>query len=358
MHALLPASVAPYLSIIAQLGVILFMFLVGLHLDLSQVRSKVHATVAISHASILLPFALGCVLALWLYPRLSTSDVPFTAFALFVGVSLSVTAFPVLARILTDRGLQGTRMGTIALTCAAVDDVTAWCLLAVVIAVAKAEVSGAIITLLSTGVYLAGMLLVVRPLVITTVHAAGKRAVNSQTVMSVAVVGLLLSTLATEAAGIHAIFGAFLLGAIIPHDSAVAQTLTRNLEDVVIVLFLPAFFAFTCMRTEIGLVSSPAEWLICALIVLIATVGKFGGSFVAARLSGFSRRDATSLGILMNTRGLMELIVLNLGLDLHILSPTLFTMLVLMAVVTTLATTPVLDFVTARPAVRGAQATV
>jgi Kef-type K+ transport system membrane component KefB len=348
MQALLPSSVAPYLSIIAQIGVILFMFLVGVQLDLSQLRRKTHATVAISHASIIVPFVLGCVLALWLYPRLSFSDVPFTVFSLFVGVSLSVTAFPVLARILTDRGMQGTYLGTVALTCAAVDDVTAWCLLAVVVAVAKAEMTGAINTLVVTVGYLAAMLVLVRPLVALAVRKSVERGTAPQSMMSIVVVGLLLSTLTTEAAGIHAIFGAFLLGAIIPHDSMVARDLTRRLEDVVVVLFLPAFFAFTGMRTEIGLVSTPTEWLICGLITLTASVGKFGGSFAAARFAGFDSSEAASLGILMNTRGLMELIVLNIGLDLGILSPTLFTMLVLMAVLTTLATTPILDAVTRR----------
>ncbi|MBC7841075.1 MAG: cation:proton antiporter [Gemmatimonadaceae bacterium] len=351
MNWVLPAATAPYLSIIAQIGVILFMFLVGLQLDLSQLTKKTHATIAISHASILVPFVLGCVLALWLYPRYATGQVSFTVFALFVGVSLSVTAFPVLARILTDRGLQSTYMGTVALTCAAVDDATAWCLLAVVVAIAKADASSAVRTLAMTAVYLVVMLWVVRPLVTRAIRSASRRAVSAQAMMSFVVVALLISTLATEAAGIHAIFGAFLLGAIIPHASELARDLQGKLHDIVIVLFLPAFFAFTGLRTEIGLVSTPTEWFICAVITLTASLGKFGGTFAAAKVTGFMSRDAVSLGILMNTRGLMELIVLNLGLDLGILSPTLFTMLVIMAVLTTLATTPVLDLVTRRPVV-------
>ena len=336
MHYVLPSSIAPYLSVIAQIGVILFMFLVGLELNSAQLENRVHATVAISHASILVPFVLGSMLALWLYPTLSTSDVPFTVFALFLGVSLSVTAFPVLARILSDRGLQKTQMGIVALACAAVDDVTAWCLLAFVMAVARAQASGAIVTFALTALYLALMLFVARPLVARAVR-------NQQLSIAVVVIGLLLSTLATEAIGIHAIFGAFLAGAIIPHDSRLAVDLTRKLEDVVVVLFLPAFFAFTGMRTQIGLVHGAAQWLICGVILATASIGKFGGSFVAARITGFGTRDAASLGILMNTRGLMELIVLTIGLDLHILSPTLFAMLVLMAVITTFATTPILQ---------------
>jgi Kef-type K+ transport system membrane component KefB len=167
-----------------------------------------------------------------------------------------------------------------------------------------------------------------------------------QGAIAVVVVGLLLSTLATEAAGIHALFGAFLFGAIIPHDSRLALDLTHKLEDLVVVLFLPAFFAFTGLRTQIGLVHGTSQWLLCGVILAVASIGKFGGSFVAARITGFGNRDAASLGILMNTRGLMELIVLNIGLDLHILSPALFTMLVLMAVITTFATTPILQLLT------------
>ena len=344
---LLPSSIAPFLSIIAQIGVILFMFLVGLQLDTRQLRHRAHATVGISHASILLPFVLGCALALWLYPMHATSGTRFTVFALFIGISLSVTAFPVLARILTDRKLQGTPMGIVALTCAAVDDVTAWCLLAAVIAVAKSDPASAIRTVLLTAGYLALMLLVVRPAVLRFVRRTSEgTTLASQGTMAAVIVALVTSALATEAAGVHAIFGAFLLGAIIPHDSVLARDLTHKLEDFVVVLFLPAFFAFTGMRTQVGLMGSAWEWLVCGVIIVVASIGKFGGSYVAARLAGFDRHDATSLGILMNTRGLMELIVLNIGLDLGILSPTLFTMLVLMAIVTTLATTPVLDRVT------------
>lgn len=343
---LLPPTVAPFLSNIAQIGVILFMFLVGLELDTSKLKHRTSSTIAISHASILVPFILGSTLALWIYPQLSTSDVPFSVFALFLGVSLSVTAFPVLARILTDRGVQKTHMGIIALTCAAVDDVTAWCLLAFVVAVTKARVEGAAITFGLTALYVAFMLVVARPLVARAVRAQEIRKSTSQTAVAVVIIGLLLSTLATEAAGIHAIFGAFLLGAIIPHDSLLARDLTHKLEDLVVVLFLPAFFAFTGMRTEIGLVQGASQWVVCAVILAAASIGKFGGTFVAARITGLNNRESAALGILMNTRGLMELVVLNIGLDLRILSPTLFAMLVIMAVVTTLATTPILHWIT------------
>jgi Kef-type K+ transport system membrane component KefB len=343
---LLPPSVAPFLSIIAQIGVILFMFLVGLELNVAQLKHRTHATVAISHASILLPFVLGSGLAIWLYPKLSTSDVSFTVFALFLGVSLSVTAFPVLARMLTDRGAHKTRLGIVALTCAAVDDVTAWCLLAFVIAVAKANVSTAVVTVVLTSAYVGFMLLVARPVIVRAVHAQELRKTVPQSTIAVVIVALLLSTLITEAAGVHAIFGAFVLGVCIPHDSRLARELVNKVEDLVVVLFLPAFFAFTGMRTEIGLVHGASQWVVCGVIIAVASIGKFGGSFGAARIAGFANREAASIGILMNTRGLVELIVLNIGLDLHIISPTLFAMLVLMAVVTTFATTPILDWIT------------
>jgi Kef-type K+ transport system membrane component KefB len=343
---LLPPSVAPFLGMIAQVGVILFMFLVGLELDTGLLRKKTHATIAISHASILAPFLLGSVLALVLYPRLSSSDVPFTSFALFMGISMSVTAFPVLARILTDRGIHKTRMGVIALTCAAVDDVTAWCLLAFVVSVAQARIGGAIPTIGMTLVYIGFMFIVVRPLLDRLVRKQELRKRLDQGTTAVVLVALLASALITERIGIHALFGAFLLGAVIPHDSLLAKDITHRLEDVVVVLLLPAFFAFTGMRTQIGLLSGLSTWLFCGLIIVVASVGKFGGSTVAARLAGLSWRDSASLGILMNTRGLMELIVLNVGLDLRVISPTLFAMLVLMAIVTTFATTPILHLIT------------
>jgi Kef-type K+ transport system membrane component KefB len=338
---LLPPAVAPYLGVLAQVGVILFMFLVGVELDPALMRNRTQAMIAISHASITLPFVLGALLALPLYPVLSTRDVPFTAFALFLGVSMSITAFPVLARILTDRRLQRTRLGALALTCAAVGDVTAWCLLAFVVSVVKARAGSAVLTVLLTAAYV-GALLALRPLVVRLVRAHDNRGL-SHGAMTVTFVALLLSALITEEIGVHAIFGAFVLGVIVPHDSRIAQELNRQLSGVVLLLLLPAFFAFTGLRTQMGLVHGAGAWLLCLGIILVASLGKFGGSTLAARLTGLSWRDASSLGVLMNTRGLVELIALSIGLDLRVISPTLFAMLVLMALVTTMATTPVLS---------------
>ena len=346
--SLLPPSVWPFLAIISQIGVILYMFLVGLELDTRLIRARSHTTVAISHASIVAPFLLGAALALWLYPLLSPKDVPFTVFALFMGVSMSVTAFPVLARILTDRRMQRSRLGAIALACAAVDDVTAWCMLAFVVGVVHAEPGRILVTVTLAVAYIGVILAIVRPLAaaFARLHEHGKGL--TQGALAIVCVGLLLSALTTELIGIHALFGAFLLGAVVPHDSALARDLINKLEDVVVVLFLPAFFAFTGMRTQIGLVSSFGDWLVCGVIICAASLGKFGGSAIAARLTGLDWRQAASLGILMNTRGLMELIVLNIGLDLGVLSPTLFAMLVIMALVTTMATTPVLHALRSR----------
>lgn len=341
---ILPPSVAPFLSIIAQLGVLLYMFTVGLELHADLIKRRAHATVITSHASIVAPFLLGALLALLLYPRLATADVPFTSFALFMGVAMSITAFPVLARILTDRGMIKTELGVIALSCAAIDDVTAWCLLAFVVGVAQTQLSAAFTVVGWTLLYLALMLLVVRPL-LTRFLARWEHSELPRTGVALIFIALLLSALATEAIGIHAIFGAFLFGAFIPHDSIVARTFTQHLGSVVSVLLLPAFFAFTGMRTRIDLVSGMDQWIFCGLIIVVATLGKFGGTTIAARLTGLAWRPAMALGTLMNTRGLMELIVLNIGLDLGVISPTLFAMMVIMALVTTIITAPVLRWI-------------
>lgn len=354
---ILPTAVAPFLGILAQLGVILYMFVIGLELNAGQLASKAHATVAISHASIVLPFLLGTLLALWLYPRMSHSGVPFTGFALFLGVSMAVTAFPILARILSDRGMTQTELGTIALACAAADDITAWCLLAFVVGVVNSSLSGAVMTLVLSAVYIVVMFFIVRPFVmiyLTASHGSTSHSRPAEPSLGmIASVFLLVlsSALVTEAIGIHAIFGAFLLGVIIPHDAPIAKVFHEKLGPMAVTLLLPAFFAYTGMRTQIGLVSGTQAWLTVGLIVAVATLGKFGGSYAAARFAGLDRRTAAGLGILMNTRGLMELIVLNIGLDLGVISPTLFAMLVLMALITTIATTPVLKRLYPEPAV-------
>ena len=342
-HFLMPDAIAPLLGVVAKLGVVLFMFLVGLEFDGRLLRGSSHATVAISHASIVFPFLLGASLALWIFPRYAGPNADFTIFALFLGVAMSVTAFPVLARILTDQQLSHTPLGATALACAAIDDVTAWCLLAFVSSVAKAQPGDAARTVGLVIGFLVVLWIVVRPL--AEKLAARHAGPLTQSGLALVFGVLLLCAAATEAIGIHALFGAFAFGVAFPRHPTLGEQIRERLEDTVVVLFLPVFFALTGMRTRIGLVATAGDWAVCALIIVVATAGKFGGSTLAGRFMGMRWRDASALGILMNTRGLMELIVLNVGLDMGVLSPTLFAMMVLMALVTTVLTTPVLQLV-------------
>jgi len=338
---ILPAPVAPTLAIVAEISIILYMFLVGVNLHVDYLRGRARAVIVTSHASMITPFTMGVILALYLYPRLSSSDVHFTTFALFMGVAMSITAFPVLARIVADRGLTHTKLGSVALACAASDDATAWCLLAMVVGATRGSMESALGVVMLTLAFGAVMIGLVRPLVAKLTAKAGDE--PSRDAIAIALGGLLVSALIAHRIGTHAIFGAFLFGAVMPKDSGLARALDAKLHDLVTILLLPAFFALTGMRTEIGLLASPFDWLVCGLIILVATAGKFGGTIVGARLSGFDSRMAAALGVLMNTRGLMELIVLNVGRDLNVISPALFTMMVLMAIVTTVATNPILD---------------
>jgi Kef-type K+ transport system membrane component KefB len=354
---LLPSNVAPSLGVLANLGVIIYMFLVGLELNGTMLRGQLRVTVTTSHASIVVPFVLGSMLALYLYPRFAAGDVPFTHFALFFGIAMSITAFPVLARILADQRMTQTRLGALSLTCAAIGDVTAWCLLAFAVGVVSGSANGAVLVALFTVTFIAAMFLVLKPRFERLAHATVGDQPTPKAV-SLTLIALLLSALTTEAIGIHAIFGAFLLGAIIPHDSPLARSMHRGIVDLVTIVFMPAFFAFTGMRTQIGLLTGGYEWLVCLGIIAVATLGKFGGTTIAARCNGLDLRHSMALGALMNTRGLMEVIVLNIGLDLGIISPTLFTMLVLMALVTTVMTIPLLHVVMPAAAWRKEMATV
>ncbi|HET7694974.1 MAG TPA: cation:proton antiporter [Vicinamibacterales bacterium] len=340
---LFPAAARPTLGVIAQIGVILYMFVVGLEFDPRSLRRRAAPYVVTSLASIAVPFALGWALAAATHRGLSQPGVPFLAFAMFMGVAMSITAFPVLARILTDRGLSRTELGTAALTCAAVDDVSAWCLLAITVGIARATLFDAAVVLGLTVAFIAAMFLVVRPIAVRLTEDADGEL--SHAAVTWALAGLLASAVVAELIGIHAIFGAFLFGAVVPAGSTLARRLQHDRTPVVTILFLPAFFAVTGLRTEIGLLASWQDWAICLSIVVLATAGKFGGTLLAARLTGMPQRLGVRLGILMNTRGLMELVVLNVGLDLGVISPRLFTMMVIMALVTTAMTTPMLDLV-------------
>jgi Kef-type K+ transport system membrane component KefB/nucleotide-binding universal stress UspA family protein len=346
--AIFPVDSMTLLKMFSQIGLIFFMFLIGLELDPKLLQNRGRASVLISHSSIFFPFALGALLALWLYPKLSVpfdARVPFSSFALFLGIAMSITAFPVLARILAERQLLKTHVGAVTIACAAVDDVTAWCLLAFVASIVRATgVSDAVRTTVFALLYIVFMILAVRPLLARIGARAANRAGLSQNAVAITFILLLLSALATEAIGIHALFGAFLFGAIMPREGGYVRALAEKLEDFVVVFLLPLFFAYSGLHTQINLLNSVETWVICGLIIALACIGKFGGSAVAARITGMKWREACAIGVLMNTRGLMELIVLNIGLDLGVISPTLFTMMVIMALVTTFMTTPLLQW--------------
>jgi Kef-type K+ transport system membrane component KefB len=339
---ILPPTVAPLLGVLAQMGVILYMFLVGLELNLDSLKSHGRESLLIAHASIAAPFVLGAAFALVLYERFAGPGVPFTTFAMFLGVALSITALPVLARIIADRGLAGTRTGALALGCAAADDATAWCLLAVVVGLVGTQLTAALATWVLAGLFVAAMLLLVRPLMARWLESASG-STPTPTTVALLLVGVLIASLATDIIGIHAIFGAFLLGAVIPHDSKAAHVLGEKLEDVARVLLLPAFFALTGMRTKIGLLDGVDQWVLCGLVVLVATIGKLGGTALAARYCRMDWRTSAELGALMNTRGLVEIIVLDLGLQLGVITAPLFAMMVVMAIATTLMTGPMLS---------------
>ena len=332
------------LKLLAEIGVVLFLFVVGLELDLTHLRKMAHAAVVVSQASILVPYALGVLLSLLLYRELAPPGVGLLAFALFFGIAMSITAFPVLARILSERRLAGTPLGNTAITCAAVNDVTAWMILAVVVAaVGNGGFGPAAATIAWTLAFSVVMIWLVRPMLARLFARGNGSAPPGKTEMTGALVFLLASALATEWIGIHALFGAFLAGAVIPRDSGLREALILRLEEMTSVLLLPLFFAFTGLRTDIGLLGDARGWLLCGVIVLVATAGKLGGTLFAARLTGLGWVDSFALGALMNTRGLMELIALNLGYELGILSSRAFAMLVLMALATTLATAPLLS---------------
>lgn len=344
--AIFPADSVKVLALVSQLGLVLFMFLVGLEFDPKLLKGRTHSSIAISHSSIIVPFALGAGLAVTMGDRLGgeTSARPL-AFALFMGIAMSITAFPVLARILTDQRMLKTRVGGIALTCAAVDDVTAWCLLAFVVAITRSRgLESALITTALALAYIGVMFWLVRPLLSRLSARANRAEALTSNMIALVVLLLLVSALVTEAIGIHALFGAFLLGVILPKDGNLPTALAHRLEEVVLVVLLPLFFACSGVRTQIGLVSTAADWAMCGLIILLASVGKFGASTLAARITGVEWREAVGIGVLMNTRGLMELIVLNIGLDLGVIGPKLFTMMVIMALVTTFITTPLIQW--------------
>ncbi len=351
-HAFLfPEGSVQRLYFLSQVGILLFMFIVGLELDIKTLRSKARSAVVISQVSIVVPFVLGIGLAYWLFPEYGPQQKGHLAFALFMGIAMSITAFPVLARIIQEQGLSRTQIGTLAITCAAVDDVTAWCLLALVVGLVQSGSGvGAVWTIAFAILYAVLMLFAVRPLLNQRIGLTAKSAQLSSGLLAFAFISLLLSAWVTELIGIHALFGAFLMGVVMPEQNAFKEKLTARIQDVTTIILLPLFFAFTGLRTQIGLLDDAQSWLVCALVLSVAILGKFGGATLAARFTGHSWRTSWILGALMNTRGLMELIVLNVGYDLGILSPKIFTMMVVMAVTTTMMAGPIVRLLKPQPA--------
>jgi len=350
--ALFPASSLPQLDAVSQIGLIVLMFNVGLHLNPVMLREHGHVAIVTSHVSIAAPFLLGSMLALGLYPSLAPPGVTFVAFALFMGAAMSVTAFPVLARILIEERYDHTPVGSVVLAAAAVDDVTAWIILAVVVMVAhgRSDVSAMWTTLAGIVAFLTAMMFVLRPLLRRMLRQRIEHGSLNHTTLAAVMLVALLSAATTDYLGIHALFGAFIAGAVMPKDDRLLTWIESRVEDFTVVLLLPLFFAQSGLRTSVHLLSTPEMWLATTAVLFVAVLGKLGGSAAAARISGMGWRESAAVGALMNTRGLMELVVLNIGLNIGVLSAPLFAMMVLMAVSTTLMTTPLLRCLAPRSA--------
>ncbi|TGK39379.1 sodium:proton antiporter [Leptospira gomenensis] len=338
---LFPKESLSTLQILSQLGLLMFMFVIGMELDLKVLKNQAESAVVISHSSIMFPFLLGAGLAYFLYIPLAPKGVDFIAFCLFMGIGMSITAFPVLARIILEKGWTKTALGGLAITAAAADDVTAWCILAIVVTIVNAgSFSSGILTILMSLAYMLVMWKGILPLM----RRAGKlyttKESMTKTISASFFLFIFVSSWITEIIGIHALFGAFLAGVVMPDKKELRSNLVDKIEDFSLTVLLPLFFAFTGLRTKFGLLSSSGLWPVFFLILFVAVLGKLGGSAVAARISGKNWKDSLSVGVLMNTRGLMELIVLNIGYDLGILSEEIFSMMVLMALTTTVMTGP------------------
>lgn len=345
-HFLFPKESLGNLQLLSQVGLVLFMFVIGMELDLKILKNKANDAVIISHASIIMPFGLGMLLAYYLYAQFAPSGINFLSFSLFMGIAMSITAFPVLARIIHERNLTKTKLGALVITCAAIDDITAWCILATVIAIVKAgSIAASMFTIFLAIVFVLVMIKIVQPFLKKMGEIYSNKEVLSLNIIAAIFGILLISSFVAEIIGIHALFGAFLAGVIMPPSVNFRRILIEKTESVSLGLLLPLFFVFTGLRTQITLLNEGHLWQVFALIILVAVSGKFVGSSLAARFVGQSWRDSLAIGALMNTRGLMELVVLNIGYDLGILSPEIFAMMVLMALFTTFMTGPSLDVI-------------
>ena len=338
--SIFPGSALPTLQTLGDIGLVLYMFSLGTHIETHAMLKQGRKATIISLSGVLLPLALGGVLAFFLYPQFAGSKANLLSFMLLVGTAMAITAFPVLARILDERGMLATRIGVLALICAAIDDVVGWCLLAFVIAFIHATGAASVaMTIALLGLFVAIMLGVVRPLL----FFADRHLKSKPALMVLTMVLLLSSAYATNAMGIHPVFGAFMMGIILPRRTVYIEQV-HYIDQVNTLLFLPLYFVYNGLHTHIGLINSPALWLLCALVLAVACLGKMLGGSLSLKVLGESWKESLTLGTLMNTRGLVELIVLNIGLDLGVISPTFFAMLVIMTVVTTMMTPALLPF--------------
>lgn len=353
-RAIFDPAVADVFGVLSQLGLILLLFLVGMEFDFSHLKRSHKSALAISITGVVIPFALGWQLARWIHPQVEGVEkggvmVPVDAhgFALFMGTAMAITALPVLARMMMEFNVTRTRIGTVTISAAAIDDATGWILLAAVSAMVKAQYQP-LETLRMVGLTVAfagGMLLVVRPVLVRWIAWSLKRGHGELglNAMAILLIVIFLCSIATSLIGIFAIFGAFTLGAVLSDQAVFREAVTRELRNFVMVFFLPIFFTYTGLRTDIGTLGSATMWMLAAAVCAVAIVGKFGGCTLAAKASGLSWRDSLCIGSLMNTRGLMELVVINVGYDLGIIPRSVYCMLVIMAMVTTYMTAPLLQ---------------
>ncbi|MEH1834598.1 MAG: cation:proton antiporter [Nostoc sp.] len=330
---------------ISQIGLVIYMFLIGLEFNTKLLKHHIKSASLLSAAGIITPFILGAIASFWLYHNgnfFQPKVTPWSA-ALYLGASMTITAFPMLARILYERGLAQTRFGTLALGAASVDDGVAWCLLAIVLACVKNSLSIAILAIGGGICYLLFAIFLGQPLLRAFTHMTKRDAgVNRQTLTLMLII-LMFCAWFTDVTGIYAIFGAFVLGAVTPRQEF-AQQIRQHTEFLTTSFLLPIFFVFSGLNTQIGLVNTPNLWGITLLIIAIAILGKGIACMLAAKLAGENWRESATIGALMNARGLMELIILNIGLEQGIITPTLFTIMVIMAVITTLMASPMIAF--------------
>lgn len=333
-----------YLFPASQLGLALYMFVVGLEFRMDIVRRHLRSSVAVSIAGMVAPFVLGAGLG-WLlfhHTSLFPERTSLAEAMLFLGAAMCITAFPMLARIIHFKKLAGTTMGTVALGAGAIDDATAWCLLAVVLASFDANWAHALQNIAGGVAYVAVTLLLVRPLLERAKSLMVKEGGLTDAGLVIGLALLALGAWFTDMIGLHAVFGAFVMGAAMPRG-VVSRDLIGRIQPLTVALLLPLFFTFSGLNTKITLLNTGFLWAICGAVLLAAILGKGVACWLAARVTGLPNREALGIGTLMNARGLMELIIINIGLQRGIISPELFATLVIMAVVTTLMASPLFD---------------